>query len=67
MINNSTGNFHRYFKYKSQKTNIVVVITVCGRSVIAIININLELDLVQYCNLNGFCTLPHGIFPVTRQ
>lgn len=61
IINNSTGNFCRYFKYKSEETDTVII---GGGSVIviAITRIDLGLNQVQHCKLHAFRTLPHGLF-----
>lgn len=61
IINNSTGNFCRYFKYKSEETD-TVIIGGGGVIVIAITRIDLGLNQVQHCKLHAFRTLPHGLF-----
>lgn len=64
IINNSTGNFCRYFKYKSEETDTVIIGGGGGGGfiVIAITRIDLGLNQVQHCKLHAFRTLPHGLF-----
>lgn len=63
IINNSTGNFCRYFKYKSEETDTVIIGGGGGGViVIAITRIDLGLNQVQHCKLHAFRTLPHGLF-----